>query len=56
MKSTTNLEADESNVVYGIDYIQYIAPLIKGWQYHDQLIHELQEEIRQLKSKLKMNR
>ena len=51
-ETTTNLYESEERVSYSIDYTQFIAPLIKGWQYHEQLIDDLREEIKQLKQQL----
>lgn len=38
---STNLYEPEDNVSYSVDYVQYVAPLIKGWQYHNKQLEEL---------------
>ena len=48
---TTNLYASEDSVTYGVDYIQFIAPLIKGWQYHESELEELQRTHQELQGK-----
>lgn len=45
---TTNLYASEDSVTYGVDYIQFIAPLIKGWQYHNGELSTLKREYQSL--------
>lgn len=45
---TTNLYASEDSVTYGVDYIQFIAPLIKGWQYHNDELSTLKREYQSL--------
>lgn len=51
-QTTTNLYESEDKVSYSIDYTQFVAPLIKGWQYHDQLISDLQQEIKELHQRI----
>ena len=45
---TTNLYESEDDVTYGIDYLQFIAPLIKGWQYHNDELSTLKIEYQSL--------
>ena len=46
---TTNLYASEDSVTYGVDYIQFIAPLIKGWQYHNSELSTLKRDYQVLR-------
>ena len=50
-ETTTNLYESEERVSYSIDYIQFIAPLIKGWQYHESELEELQRAHQELQGK-----
>ena len=45
---TTNLYESEDDVTYGVDYLQFIAPLIKGWQYHNDELSTLKIEYQSL--------
>lgn len=51
-EATQELQYPENLVTYGLDYTQFVAPLIVGWQLHDTTLEtlgrraiELQEEI-----------
>lgn len=48
----TDLETPEEKVEYGVDYVQYIPLLIKGWQDHEKEIISLKNEIQNLKNQL----
>lgn len=48
----TDLETPEERVEYGVDYVQYIPLLIKGWQNHEKEIISLKNEIQNLKNQL----
>ena len=50
-KDTTNLYESEDNVTYSVDYLQFIAPLIKGWQYHESELEELKRAHQELQGK-----
>lgn len=45
---TTNLYESEDDVTYSVDYLQFIAPLIKGWQYHNDELSTLKKEYQSL--------
>lgn len=45
---TTNLYESEDDVTYSVDYLQFIAPLIKGWQYHNDELSTLKREYQSL--------
>lgn len=45
-----DLEHDESEVIYGIDYSKLVPVLIKGWQMHEQKISELESKIERLEA------
>ncbi len=49
---STDLNTPESQVLYSIDYTQYIAPLISGWQYHEKRIMELRNTVNELSARL----
>lgn len=42
-QQSTNLREPEEHVSYSVDYLQFIAPLIKGWQYHNDKLDELKQ-------------
>lgn len=48
----TDLKTPEEKVEYGVDYVQYIPLLIKGWQDHEKEIISLKNEIQNLKNQL----
>lgn len=48
----TDLKAPEEEVEYGVDYVQYVPLLIKGWQDHEKEIISLKNEIQELKNQL----
>lgn len=45
---STNLYESEANVSYSVDYLQFIAPLIKGWQYHNDELEETKQKYQAL--------
>lgn len=48
---STNLYESEDNVTYSVDYLQFVAPLIKGWQYHNSELDTLKREHQELQGK-----
>ena len=49
---TKDLTYNEDLVKYSVDYVQFVSPIIVGWQYHDKEIEELKDEIKLLKQQL----
>lgn len=46
---TKDLDYVEDEVRYSLDYEQYIPPLIVGWQNHEQLLVQMQEEVNRMR-------
>jgi hypothetical protein len=44
---TQDLLRDESEVEYGIDYSKIVPVLMDGWQYHDDKIRDLTDQLKQ---------
>lgn len=51
-ETTQDLQFAEDLVTYGLDYTQYIAPLIVGWQSHNTAIEELKRRNTELDERL----
>lgn len=47
-----DLNANEEDVLYGIDYSKFTPLLVKGWQYHEQKIKELEDRVKELEERL----
>lgn len=48
-----DLEADEKDIKYGLDYSKLVPTLWRGWQMHECEIEKLKSELSDIKSRLK---
>ena len=51
-KRIYNLQEEENEVIYSVDYIKFVPLLWKGWQIHDNQINKLTNTINQLKQEI----